>query len=136
MQIPQAFLFEARVHPRFEQDRVEGFIQVIIRAHLDTARDRGDVFARAGHDHGNIVLSAIGCEMRHHLIAVEFRHIDIEQQKIESIPRQEFKDHPAVLGHGDFMSEDLETAREQQSIDFVVIGYQQTGTTLRHAHGS
>ena len=55
-------------------------------------------------------------QLREHLVAVELRHQDVEQQQVEALPAQQVERLAAVLGEDDRVPLLLQTAAEQEPV--------------------
>lgn len=125
--ISQALLLEARRHPGPQQHRVDGLEQVVLGAHLDTARDAVDFVDRRHHDDGNVAQLAVGLERLQRLVAVHLRHFDVEQHQIDRVVAQDLERLPSVLGKADPVLELFEELGDEQPVDAVVVHHEDLG---------
>ena len=130
--VAQALLLEARVDAGLQQHRIHRLGQVVVGAELDAARDVGDAFERRGDEDRQVAQARIADQLLEDLEAGHLRHLHVEQQQVERLGAQHLERDPAVLGAVDLVALQLEAALQQQPVDLVVVGDQQSRAALSH----
>ena len=81
--VVEALLLEARADPGPQERRVEGLRQVVRRAQLDAADHAVELVHRRDHDHRDRPEPVVGLQPLQHLVAVQLRHHDVQQEEVE-----------------------------------------------------
>jgi len=81
--VPQALLLERRAEAGFQQNRIEGFEQIIDGAEFDATGHAVHLGEGRDHDHGEIAQPRLILQPGEHLKAVDFRHHHVEEDEVE-----------------------------------------------------
>ena len=123
--VAQPLLFEAGADAGAQEDRVEGFGDIILGAQLDAADDALDLVEGGNHDDRQMLQGGIGFHASQDFAPIEAGHEQIEQDKIELAGADLFKGIPAIADCGDGIAEFFEPAAEQFAVRFVIVGEQE-----------
>ena len=83
LQIAQTLFEKAGSNTSFEQHRVEGLEQIIIRPQLNSAHNVSHVGENREHDDRNALEGRVSLERSKHPVTIEIGHNQIEQHQIE-----------------------------------------------------
>ena len=89
--VVEALLLEAGADAGSQEDRVERLRQVVRRAQLDAADDALQLVHGRDHDHGDGPQPVVGLELLQHLVAVDLRHHDVQQNEVERARSQQLQ---------------------------------------------
>ncbi len=148
--VAQALFLEAGLNARLQQHRVQRLGQVILSTEANAAHDVFQPFERRGHDHRQVLQVRVGLhllghrqisqirvglELFEHRKAVHLRHFYVEQHEVKRFAPKHVHCGTAIFHECHVVALGLHATREQQPVDFVVFGDQQTRGHLSHGKG-
>ena len=131
--VVETLFLEAGADAGAQENRVEGLRQVVRRTQLDAADDALQLVHGRDHDHGDRAEPFVGLERLQHLVAVELRHHDVQENQIERSRPQELQRLAAVPRSADIRVP-LATEALGQGVEvvLVVVDHQERGPVLAH----
>src|SRR5262249_61728336 len=106
----EPLFFERGADSSSQQDRIEGFAEIVLRAGLDTAHDTVDLVEGRDHDDRDIAQGRIALHLAEDLKAIDLRHHQVEQDQIVARRADQFESLASVFRYGNAIAFALQAA--------------------------
>jgi hypothetical protein len=122
LQVAETLLLEAGANPGVQQDRVEGFGQVVLGAQLDATDDAVGVVQGRDHDYRDVSERRVILHALQDLVAVEPRHHDVqEHQVVRPVATQHGQGLLPVGRHIDLVPQPPQPSGEHVPVHLLVV---------------
>jgi hypothetical protein len=112
---------QVRVDPRERHREVDRLGQVVVRAELEGLNDVGALRARGDHDDRKLGLGTCAPQLAEHLEPAHARHLDVEQDEVVRIVRDQGQRGRTVLRDGDDVASLPQAPRQHVPVRLAVI---------------
>ena len=134
--VAQPFFFEACADTASQQDPIERFGEVVLRAQLNALHHAAELVQGRDHNHRNITQPDVFLHVSQRFETVQFRHHDIEQNEIARVSLENRENFFTVPCIDWFMTLGLQVPPQHVAICIIIVGHDDgsCGTIVRIVH--